>query len=67
MNLIAKLLLNSLYGRFGMNDSFTFSEIISKKDYTTFEKQKGFKESLQDLITLGDSYLLQLKNPLVEQ
>lgn len=32
MNLVAKLLLNSLYGRFGMNDSFTYSEIYSKKD-----------------------------------
>lgn len=30
LNLIAKLLLNSLYGRFGMNDNFFFFFIISK-------------------------------------
>jgi DNA polymerase elongation subunit (family B) len=65
MNLICKLLLNSLYGRFGMDDSFIFSQIISKKDYPNFEKQKGFKESIQDLIELGDNYLVQLKNPQV--
>jgi len=65
MNLICKLLLNSLYGRFGMDDSFIFSQIISKKDYPNFEKQKGFKESIQDLIDLGDNYLVQLKNPQV--
>jgi hypothetical protein len=67
MNLISKLLLNNLYGRFGMNDLFTYSEIYSKKDYPKFEKQEGFKESLQDIIDLGDNYLVQLKNPRVEQ
>ena len=68
MNLIAPkgLLLNSLYGRFGMDDSFTHSHIISKKDYPNFELQEGFKESLQELIDLGDNYLIQLKNPKVE-
>ncbi len=67
MNYIAKILLNSLYGRFGMNDSFTYSQIISMKDYPIFFKQKGFKESLKDLITLGYNYLVQLKNPAVEE
>jgi len=66
MNLIAKLLLNSLYGRFGMNDSFTYSQIINKKDYPNFEKQEGFKDSIQDLVKLGSNYLVQLKNPKVE-
>ena len=66
MNLIAKLLLNSLYGRFGMNDSFTYSQIISKKDYPKFDKMEDFKESIQDLIELGSNYLVQLKNPKVE-
>ena len=65
--MIAKLLLNSLYGRFGMDDCFTYSEIYSKKDYPKFEKQEGFKESIQDLIDLVDNYLVQLKNPKVEQ
>jgi len=67
MNLIAKLLLNSLYGRFGMDDSFTYSDIINKLDYPTIEKGEGFKESIQDLIDLGSNYLVQLKNPRVIQ
>src|ERR1700675_1239743 len=50
-----------------MYDSFISNSIISKKDYPTFEKQKGFKESLIDLINLGDNYLVQLKNPIIEQ
>lgn len=66
MNLIAKLFLNSLYGRFGMDDSFTYTQIISKKDYINFEKQEGAVESIQELIELGDNYLLQIKNPKVE-
>ena len=36
MNLICKLLLNSLYGRFGMDDSFINTKIISKEDYLKF-------------------------------
>jgi hypothetical protein len=67
MNFISKLLLNSLYGRFGMDDYFTFSQIISLKDYPNFEKHEGFKESLIDLIDLGDNYLVQLKNPKIIQ
>jgi hypothetical protein len=66
MNLISKLLLNSLYGRFGMDDSFTSTEIISKEDYPKFEKLPDIKDSLQDLIDLGSNYLVQLKNPLVK-
>ena len=64
MNYIAKLLLNSLYGRFGMNDLFTYTEIISNKDYATFEKNS--KPSIQDVIDLGKNYLVQLKNPKVD-
>jgi len=64
MNLTAKLLLNSLYGRFGMDDLFTFTEILSKKDYINFEKQNGAKESIIDLVEIGDNYMIQLKNPI---
>ena len=65
--MVAKLLLNSLYGRFGMDDLFTYSEIINKKDYPKFEKLPGWIDSLQDIIDLSKNYLVQLKNPLVEQ
>jgi hypothetical protein len=32
MNYIAKLLLNSLYGRFGMDDNFMINEVLSKEE-----------------------------------
>jgi DNA polymerase elongation subunit (family B) len=64
MNLICKLLLNSLYGRFGMDDLFINTKIIPKGDYLEFENK--FKESIQDCIDLGESYLLQLTDPQIE-
>jgi hypothetical protein len=64
MNHIAKLLLNSLYGRFGMEDSFINTKIINKEDYLKFENQN--KEGIKDIINLGNSYLVQYKDPSVE-
>jgi hypothetical protein len=64
MNLIANLLLNSLYGRFGMDDSFTNTKIISKSDYLSFEDKH--KEGIKDIIDLKDNYLVQYKDPKVE-
>jgi DNA polymerase elongation subunit (family B) len=58
MNFIAKLLLNSLYGKFGMVDSFP--------DITIFNKFKSFKafydnhnEDIIDFYELGDKILVQ--------
>lgn len=58
MNFIAKLLLNSLYGRFGMIDSFP--------DITIFNEFKSFKnwfnihnEDVIDWLELGDKILVQ--------
>jgi len=64
MNLICKLLLNSLYGRFSMDDSFTSTKIISKTEYLEFEGK--YKEGIKDLIELGDNYLVQYINPKEE-
>jgi DNA polymerase elongation subunit (family B) len=64
MNYIAKLLLNSLYGRFGMDDSFISTKIISKADYLKFETE--FKESILDLLDLEDNFLVQFKDPKIE-
>jgi hypothetical protein len=61
MNLICKLLLNSLYGRFGMDDSFINTKIILKEDYPKFENNN--KEGIKDIIELKDKYLIQYKNP----
>jgi len=66
MNLTAKLILNSLYGRFGMNDNFIYSEIMNKEDYNKFENLDNAKESIIDIIDLGGNYLVQIKNPKVE-
>src|ERR1700710_1931634 len=36
MNFIAKILLNSLYGRFGMDDNFGSTTIMNANDFTDF-------------------------------
>jgi hypothetical protein len=41
MNYIAKILLNSLYGRFGMDDNFSETEILSGKDYLVAKLGEG--------------------------
>jgi len=40
MNLTAKLLMNAAYGRFGMDDNFTNTNILDKKDYLNLENNK---------------------------
>jgi len=66
MNLLAKLLLNSLIGRFALDDSFTFTYIMNKKDYINWVKMEGVIESIIDLIEIGNSYIIQVKNPIVK-
>ena len=66
MNLSAKLLMNAAYGRFGMDDDFTFTYIMSKKDYSNFEKLDGATDSIIDVVEIGDNYLVQYKNPQAE-
>ena len=39
LNFNPKLLLNSLYGRFGMDDRFTYSYFISKESYLKYEEK----------------------------
>jgi len=60
MNYIVKILLNSLSGRFGMDDSFVNTSILSKNDYNSFEKL-GIN-NIKDVIILDDNYLVQSKN-----
>jgi hypothetical protein len=59
MNYVAKILMNSLYGRFGMADAFDQLIIINSKDYKNFEKK--FISRITDMIELGDNYLIKLK------
>src|SRR6266699_1794691 len=53
MNFIAKILLNSLYGRFGMNDNFDNINVIHKDYYSDFENK--FIDQITDKIEL-DNY-----------
>jgi DNA polymerase type B, organellar and viral len=60
LNYIAKLLLNSLYGRFGMNDSFSEISIMDQKSYQKFENNHA-----QDIISwlgLDDKVLVEHRN-----
>nr|AAC33727.1 B type DNA polymerase [Cyclocybe aegerita] len=66
MNYIAKILMNSLYGRFGMDDNFTFSDIMDKDDYFNFEKLDR-NNSILDVTELNNNnFLVTTKNPKVE-
>jgi hypothetical protein len=59
MNFIAKILLNSLYGRFGMNDNFLEIDIIHKDFYADFENI--FFDNIVESQDLGDYKLVQYK------
>jgi DNA polymerase type B, organellar and viral len=57
MNFIAKILLNSLYGRFGMDDNFPNIDIIPKDYYPDFENK--FFDNIIETIDLGDFKLIK--------
>nr|YP_010991015.1 DNA polymerase [Pappia fissilis]WOX61288.1 DNA polymerase [Pappia fissilis] len=61
MNLIAKLIMNSLYGRFGMDDSFSKFVIIKNKDYHKWENKNI--DSIIDVTIINDEYLVETKSP----
>jgi DNA polymerase type B, organellar and viral len=56
MNFIAKILLNSLYGRFGMDDNFPNINIIHKDYYADFENK--YLDNIIDKVDLGDYWLV---------
>jgi hypothetical protein len=62
MNLIAKLLMNSLYGKFGMKLESTTVDIYNvstDEAMHEFEEMLGaFGESIQDYIQIDDSYII---------
>jgi hypothetical protein len=65
MNYIAKIIMNSLYGRFGMDDNFIITEIMNKEDYDKYEELDK-DNSILDVIEIDDNYLVQTKNPNIE-
>jgi hypothetical protein len=60
MNYVAKILLNSLYGRFGMNENFTILEIMSNEEFINFNKKNADK--ITDFTELDNYYLVELEN-----
>src|SRR6202789_1889380 len=64
MNFIAKILLNSLYGRFGMDDNFIEVNVIHKDYYLDF--QNKFLNNILDCQDLGDYKMVSYRNNEVE-
>jgi hypothetical protein len=56
MNFITKLLMNSLYGRFGMNNNFENIEVIHKDYLADFENK--FIDYITDKIEINDYFLI---------
>jgi hypothetical protein len=66
MNFIAKLLLNSLYGRFGMDD--TFPNITIFKTFKSFKNWFNIhNEDVNNFMELGDKVLVQHRSELLDQ
>jgi len=59
MNYIAKILLNSLYGRLGMDDRFTYSSFISKESYLKYEEK--YLDKILDVMDFDDNYLVEVE------
>jgi len=59
MNYIAKLILNSLYGRFGMDDRFTYCSFISKESYLEYESK--YSPKILNITDFGDNYLVEVE------
>ena len=63
LNFIAKILMNSLYGRFGMNDNFSESGIMDKNKFNEYIS-KLIPQDLKlidDMYEVGDNHMLVSK------
>jgi hypothetical protein len=60
MNYIAKILMNSSYGRFGMDDRFDDIRIMGVKEYTKFEEK--YIHIIKNVIPLDNKFLVRIKN-----
>jgi len=65
LNYIAKILLNSLYGRFGMDDNFVNIEVIQKDYYSDFENK--YLDQIDEKIDLGDYMVVFYKTELINE
>jgi DNA polymerase type B, organellar and viral len=64
MNYIAKLFMNSGYGRFGMDDNFSNIEIISNDSFNKYINK--YEDNIIDIIDLGCSKLI-FTNSLINE
>lgn len=60
MNQIAKILLNSLYGVFGMRDNFDLIKIMCSKEFESL--MKCDQKLVTEIIQLGEQFLVQYQN-----
>ena len=60
MNFIAKILMNSLYGRFGMDSSFSDTNIITNYQFEDMMKNLPFGKLnlIEDITNIGDSHIM---------
>ena len=65
LNYIAKILLNSLYGRFGMDDNFENINVIHKDYFADFENK--YFDNISDKIKLGEYWLVFFKSEEVNE
>jgi hypothetical protein len=61
MNYTAKILLNSLYGRFGMDGNFNTSKIIDKKEFNKLLKSNY---DIDNITELGNKFLVSYNENL---
>jgi hypothetical protein len=59
MNYIAKLFLNSLYGKFGMRDEFEKIKLISDTEFSNIDEKNKLR--ITDIIELGKKFLIKFK------
>ncbi len=59
LNFIAKILLNSLYGRFGMDDNFEDINVIHKDFYGDFENK--FIDQITEKIEIDDYFIVFIR------
>jgi len=59
MNYIAKLFMNSLYGRFSMNDNFNEIRIVNENSLNNLINND--KISIQDIFNLDNDFIVQIK------
>jgi len=55
MNYTAKILMNSLYGRFGMNDNFNDIIVVDQKDYLKILNK--YIKFIIDIKPLGNKFI----------